>query len=143
MTEPQRALPDPEDGADESEADQPRRAAEPGHFRWAMVWTALGALIPGLGLWHAGRRVAGSIAMGLFAALLLTLGYLGFAGRDRILALDMKGVLYLIRANPEKLEIIDEKKLTSEECWAHLAVDGRTLYIRELKALVAYEWGGE
>lgn len=62
---------------------------------------------------------------------------------DRILALDMKGVLYLIRANPEKLEIIDEKKLTSEECWAHLAVDGRTLYIRELKALVAYEWGGE
>ena len=87
MTEPQRALPDPEDGADESEADQPRRAAEPGHFRWAMVWTALGALIPGLGLWHGGRRVAGSIAMGLFAALLLTLGYLGFAGRDRILAL--------------------------------------------------------
>ncbi len=62
---------------------------------------------------------------------------------DRILALDQNGTLYLIRANPEKLEILDQKKLTKEECWAHLAVDGRTLYVRELKALVAYEWPGE
>ena len=62
---------------------------------------------------------------------------------DRILALDQNGTLYLVRANPEKLEILDQKKLTKEECWAHLAVDGRTLYVRELKALVAYEWAGE
>ncbi len=61
---------------------------------------------------------------------------------DRILALDQNGTLLLIRANPEKLEILDQKKLTKEECWAHLAVDGRTLYVRELKALVAYDWPG-
>ncbi|MFT3971604.1 MAG: LCP family protein [Micropruina sp.] len=87
MTEPQHALPDSADGADGSQTDQPQGTAEAGRFRWAMVWTALGTLVPGLGLWHAGRRVAGSIAMGLFAALLLTIGYLGFAGRDRFLAL--------------------------------------------------------
>lgn len=60
---------------------------------------------------------------------------------DRILALDQNGTLYLIRANPAKLEILDERRLTKEECWAHLAVDGNMLYVRELKALVAYEWG--
>ena len=59
---------------------------------------------------------------------------------DRILALDMKGVLYLIKASPEKLEIIDEKKVASEECWAHLAIDGDRIYIRELNALTAFKW---
>ena len=59
---------------------------------------------------------------------------------ERILALDQDGTVFLIRANPEKLEILAEKKLTKEECWAHLAVADGTLYIRELKALVAYEW---
>jgi outer membrane protein assembly factor BamB len=59
---------------------------------------------------------------------------------DRILALDQDGTLYLIRATPEKLDILAEKKLTKDECWAHLAVEEGTLYVRELKALVAYEW---
>jgi outer membrane protein assembly factor BamB len=59
---------------------------------------------------------------------------------DRILALDMKGILYLIKASPEKLEIIDEKKVASEECWAHLAIDGDRIYIRELNALTAFKW---
>ncbi len=59
---------------------------------------------------------------------------------DRILALDQDGTIRLIRANPEKLEILAEKKLTGEECWAHLAVEDGTLYVRELKALVAYQW---
>ena len=59
---------------------------------------------------------------------------------DRILALDQNGTLLLLRATPEKLEIIAEQKLTKEECWAHLAVEDGTLYVRELKALVAYQW---
>ncbi|MBP8920428.1 MAG: LCP family protein [Micropruina sp.] len=83
MTEPQRALPDPLDDA----VAPPRRVSGSGGFRWSLVWTALGALIPGLGLWHAGRRVSGAIAMGLFVALLATGGYLVTAGRDRLVAL--------------------------------------------------------
>ncbi|MFT4296623.1 MAG: LCP family protein [Micropruina sp.] len=87
MTEPQRGLPEPlEDGTD-SEAAPPRRAADAGRFRWSLAWTALGTLIPGLGLWHAGRRVAGAVVMSVFAAMLLGLVYLGTAGRDRITTL--------------------------------------------------------
>ena len=59
---------------------------------------------------------------------------------DRILALDAKGVLYLIKANSEKLEILSEKKVSDEECWAHLAVEDGRLYIRELKGLSAWQW---
>ncbi len=87
MTEPQHALPESADGADDAGTGQPHGAEASGRFRWAMVWTALGTLVPGLGLWHAGRRVAGSIAMGLFVALLLAIGYLGFGGRERVFAL--------------------------------------------------------
>jgi len=88
MTEPKRALDgDPADAPALDAEEAPRRAAGRGRFRWSMVWTTLGAVIPGLGLWHAGRKVAGSIVMGLFAALLLTIVYLGTAGRGRITTL--------------------------------------------------------
>ena len=87
MTEPKRVLPDPPEGEPESDDAEPRRASVAGTFRWSMVWTALGTLIPGLGLWHAGRRAAGATVMGLFAALLLAAGYLASAGRERAIAL--------------------------------------------------------
>ncbi|MCW3159131.1 LCP family protein [Micropruina sonneratiae] len=100
MTEPKRALPEEAGDGDagsaaetaETDADaseQPRRAAGPGtgRFRTSMLWTVLGTVVPGLGLWRAGRRVSGAIAMGLFAALLLTLVYLGTGGRNRITTL--------------------------------------------------------
>ncbi len=67
--------------------------------------------------------------------------YMSFVSQgDLILALDQKGILYMIRASPEKLEIIDQQKISNDECWAHLAVEGNTLYVRELKALAAFEW---
>src|SRR5206468_2423672 len=34
---------------------------------------------------------------------------------DLILALDQRGTLYLIRANPEKFELLDERKVSDEE----------------------------
>ena len=61
---------------------------------------------------------------------------------DRILALDHKGTLYLLKATPEKLEIIDRKKVCEDETWAHVAVDGGTVFVRDLKGLVALEWSG-
>lgn len=87
MTEPKRAQADSSESATEPDAEQPHRASGAGRFRWSMAWTALGTIIPGLGLWHAGRRVAGSIVMGVFATLLLAFGYLATAGRDRVFAL--------------------------------------------------------
>jgi len=62
------------------------------------------------------------------------------ANGDRILALDERGILYLMRANPEKFDLLDEKKVSDQETWAHLAVAGDQVFVRELKALTAYRW---
>ena len=60
---------------------------------------------------------------------------------DKILALDQKGKLVLFGANPSKFEKLDERKIADDETWAHLAVAGQELFIRELNAIAAFEWG--
>jgi len=68
--------------------------------------------------------------------------YWSLIGRgERILALDQRGMLFLLRANKEKCEQIDQRKLTSAETWAHLAAADDELFVRELNALTAYRWG--
>ena len=62
------------------------------------------------------------------------------AQKDRILALSEGGELRLIQANPEKLEVIDTMEVAKSETWAHLAVDGDQIVIRELDALTAFQW---
>lgn len=59
---------------------------------------------------------------------------------DRILALNDSGILRLIRANPAAYELIDEQRVSDEETWAHLAIVGQRLYIRELEGLAAFDW---
>lgn len=59
---------------------------------------------------------------------------------DRILALDQRGELLLFRANKEKPDLLDRRKLTKAETWAHLALAENQVFIRELNALVAYTW---
>ncbi len=59
---------------------------------------------------------------------------------DRILALDERGELILMRANPEQMEILDRRKIAEQDTWAHLAVVEDVLYVRELNALAAYRW---
>ena len=59
---------------------------------------------------------------------------------DRILGLDQRGSLYLLRANPEKFDLLDQRKLTDSETWAHLAVAGDQVFVRELNALSAFRW---
>jgi outer membrane protein assembly factor BamB len=58
----------------------------------------------------------------------------------KILALDQNGMLYLIRANPEKLDVMDSRKISKQETWAHLAVGTGQLAVRELKAISFYDW---
>jgi outer membrane protein assembly factor BamB len=62
------------------------------------------------------------------------------AQRDRILALDQRGLLYLLRANPKQFELLDKRRLNDAESWAHLAVAGNDLFVRELNALAAHRW---
>lgn len=59
---------------------------------------------------------------------------------DRILALDERGELLLIRASPEKFDLLESRKISQSPTWAHLAVCNGQLLVREQNALVAYEW---
>jgi hypothetical protein len=63
------------------------------------------------------------------------------ANRDRILALDQRGELFLIRAAPDEFVLLDRREIADDHTWAHLAVCGRELFVRELEALAVYEWG--
>lgn len=62
------------------------------------------------------------------------------ANGDRILALDERGELLLIRANPEKFELLDSTRISETPTWAHLAVCGDELFIRELDGVTSYLW---
>jgi len=62
------------------------------------------------------------------------------AQKDRILALDQKGELLLLRANPQEFELLDRRKVSEQETWGHLAVSGEEIFVRELNALSAFRW---
>lgn len=59
---------------------------------------------------------------------------------ERILALLSDGRLLLLSANPKEFEPLGDVTLTDAETWAHLAIDGNMLFVRELNALSAYRW---
>lgn len=62
------------------------------------------------------------------------------AQKDRILALDERGELFLIRATPEKFDLLDSRKISEQETWGHLAICGDQVFIRELNGIAAYRW---
>lgn len=62
------------------------------------------------------------------------------ANGDRILALDERGELLLLQADPQEFKLIDQRKVAESESWAHLAICGEWIYIRELDAITAYRW---
>lgn len=57
----------------------------------------------------------------------------------QILALDETGELHLIAANPKQFELIGTRKVSDESTWAHLALVGDEIFIRELKAMTAFD----
>ena len=63
------------------------------------------------------------------------------ANGNRILALDERGELLLLRANPDKFDLADRRKVSEADTWSHLAVVGNQLFIRELNGLSAWNWG--
>lgn len=62
------------------------------------------------------------------------------ANKDQIMALDEKGILYLVKMNTEKLEITDQRKLESNDTWAHLAITGDQVFVRSLNGLSSFRW---
>ncbi len=57
---------------------------------------------------------------------------------NRILALDERGELLLIDANPQELVIRDRRQVSNDPTWAHLAVAGRQVFVRDLSGLVMF-----
>lgn len=58
---------------------------------------------------------------------------------EKILALDQNGDLLLIRANPEKFDLINRRKV-ADDSWAHIAVSENDILIRDLNHLTLYRW---
>ena len=62
---------------------------------------------------------------------------------DKILALDQKGILYLIKADPKKLNILSEREVVDGESWAHLGIQNKKMMIRGLNRLYVFDWKNE
>jgi len=65
------------------------------------------------------------------------------AANGRILALDERGELFLIRATPEKFDLIDQHKVSENPTWAHVAVADGEIFIRELRSMHVLQWSEE
>lgn len=59
---------------------------------------------------------------------------------DQILALDQDGTLILFSASAEAFEIHDQRRISKDPTWAHLAVSGDQLFVRGLTHMTAYTW---
>ena len=57
----------------------------------------------------------------------------------QILALEQRGDLMLIDANSDSFEVIDTRKV-ADDTWAHLAVRGDQVFVRDLDGITAYKW---
>lgn len=58
---------------------------------------------------------------------------------DRILALDNRGELLLVAKSGSSLDVLDRMRV-AEDSWAHLAVQGDHVIIRDLGALKVFRW---
>lgn len=59
---------------------------------------------------------------------------------QQILALDERGVLLLIQHDPSEFKLLDEREVSQEQSWAHLAISGDNLLVRHLKGINAFRW---
>jgi outer membrane protein assembly factor BamB len=61
------------------------------------------------------------------------------ANGDKLLALDQNGELLLIQASPDAFKLIARRKV-AEDSWAHLAIAGDQLVVRDLDAVKTFRW---
>ena len=62
------------------------------------------------------------------------------AQNKKILALDERGDLLLIYANPMKFELRSQRHISDSPTWAHLAVCGEEVFVRDLNGLTTFRW---
>ena len=59
---------------------------------------------------------------------------------DRVLGLDTKGELFLMEASMEKFTRLGSKKVSDNETWAHVAVCGDEVIVRDLEGISLWRW---
>lgn len=59
---------------------------------------------------------------------------------DRILGLTERGKLLLIDANPKAYTVIDDHQLIDAQTWAHVAMAGNEIVVRDLKGIGVWRW---
>ncbi len=59
---------------------------------------------------------------------------------DKILGLNDLGELVLVAADPEKLRVLDRRRVADSSTYAHLAALGDELIVRDLEGVTAYRW---
>ncbi|MEM7147135.1 MAG: PQQ-binding-like beta-propeller repeat protein [Verrucomicrobiota bacterium] len=64
------------------------------------------------------------------------------ANGTRVLALDDEGEMLLFEASPAGFEVLDRRRVTKEDTWAHVGVEGDLVLVRGLRSLAAYRWRG-
>jgi outer membrane protein assembly factor BamB len=59
---------------------------------------------------------------------------------QRIMALDASGKLLLITPDPSEFQLVEERHISDQETWAHLAVVDSQIFIRHLGGIDVYDW---
>ena len=59
---------------------------------------------------------------------------------DRVLGLDTKGELFLMQASGEQFTRLGSKKVSDNETWAHVAVCGDEVIVRDLEGIALWRW---
>ena len=61
------------------------------------------------------------------------------AAGDKILALDQRGDLLMIKSNSQEFELIDKRKV-ADDSWAHVALTQDDVVVRDLKKVTLFKW---
>jgi outer membrane protein assembly factor BamB len=61
------------------------------------------------------------------------------ASGDKIFGLDQRGLLFLFKANSKEFEPLGELKVAETECWAHLAITGDQVWIRDSDSIRCWQ----
>ena len=62
------------------------------------------------------------------------------ANGSNVLALDERGDLLLLDLNAKEFVSVDKRHVSDHSTWAHLAVVGSQVFVRDLKGLTVYVW---
>jgi LCP family protein required for cell wall assembly len=125
-TDPTGPRPGDDAGAQRAEVDEKapgRHVLHPADdFRRTVLFTVAGAVVPGVGLLAAKRRVIGGVVLGIFLAVVLTMGIWAAVDRESLAALAVR---------PLALRVIGVVLVVAALLWvavvvtSHLALRGR------------------